>query len=118
MLPPSLQAPPRLRSRTSVRALARRSGSGNSVVPPLACPELTHLVATHAGVGGTTSADYNEWAITFDSLVDDLPLLRVRSNDGPSEIEIREVLSPRHYRLDAILHDPLRYTTSRGFKLD
>ena len=72
----------------------------------------------HSGGSSGTHAAYKEWTITFDSLIDDLPLLGLRSNNGPSEIEIRELLSPQHYRLDAVLKDPLRYTTSRGFKLD
>ena len=51
-------------------------------------------------------------------MADDVPLMQVKSNFGNADIAVEEVVVPKHYKLDAVLHGPLGYYPSRGFKLD
>lgn len=66
----------------------------------------------------TVSLNYTEWVIRFKSLDDEIPLLEVFDNSGRSEFSIREIVVPKHYKLESVLGDPLHYATSRGFRLE
>ena len=72
----------------------------------------------HPRTPSTRSLNYTEWVIRFKSLDDEIPLLEVFDNSGRSEFSIREIVVPKHYKLESVLGDPLHYATSRGFRLE